>query len=52
MGLNLVQSDCEVGDFAGIPYDEFSSIMIVCFSSIIGLIAIRLILKKGQCGYS
>jgi hypothetical protein len=42
MPLDLVQSECDFGDIASIPYDEFASIMVVVFSVVIILVTLRL----------
>jgi hypothetical protein len=47
--MNLVQSECHSDlDIAGFSYDEFATIMMVVFFSIIALVVFRLIAKKGH----
>jgi hypothetical protein len=46
--MNLVRSECDIGDIAGVSYDEFASIMIVVFFSVMVLVAIRLVANKGH----
>ena len=46
--MNLVQSECDIADIAGFSYDEFATIMMVVFFSIIALVVFRLIAKKGH----